>query len=84
MVVWMARNLKNSIDDSHMVKCPNCGHVFDVNYTCNRCGHVWVPRENAEPKVCPHCKSPYWNKARVRGIAKPIEVKKVNGKKGKK
>ncbi len=27
---------------------------------CKRCGNEWVPRvENV--KVCPHCKSPYWD-----------------------
>lgn len=31
-------------------------------YKCERCGHIWVPRdEDKEPKVCPKCKSPYWN-----------------------
>ena len=31
-------------------------------YRCERCGHEWVPRETEhEPKVCPKCKSPYWN-----------------------
>ncbi|MEK7352938.1 MAG: hypothetical protein AABZ77_00330 [Chloroflexota bacterium] len=30
---------------------------------CERCGHEWLPRgENLEPKVCPKCKSPYWDK----------------------
>jgi len=30
---------------------------------CNRCGHNWKPR-NGDPKVCPKCNSPYWNKER--------------------
>lgn len=30
-------------------------------YKCERCDHVWVPRDEKEPKVCPKCKSPYWN-----------------------
>lgn len=31
-------------------------------YKCERCGHIWRPREGTkEPKVCPKCKSPYWN-----------------------
>ncbi len=31
--------------------------------SCKRCGHGWVPRiENI--RVCPKCKSPYWNKER--------------------
>ena len=28
---------------------------------CERCGWVWVPRK-AEVKMCPHCKSLYWQK----------------------
>lgn len=39
-------------------------------YRCERCGHEWLPREKAqEPRVCPKCKTPYWNvprKATVR------------------
>ena len=30
-------------------------------YRCERCGHEWAPRGLKEPKVCPKCKSPYWN-----------------------
>jgi len=33
-------------------------------YHCERCAHEWVPRASSgtdEPKVCPKCKSPYWN-----------------------
>lgn len=36
-------------------------------YRCLRCGHEWLPRDREtteEPKVCPHCKNPYWNKPR--------------------
>ena len=34
-------------------------------FRCERCGHDWVPREQEqEPKVCPKCKSPYWNRPR--------------------
>jgi len=29
---------------------------------CCRCDHTWIPRaNNPDPKVCPACKSPYWN-----------------------
>lgn len=31
-------------------------------YKCERCGHEWIPRENTKkPRVCPKCKSPYWD-----------------------
>lgn len=37
---------------------------------CERCHHVWVPRSaEDEPRVCPKCKSPYWN-APKRATAK--------------
>ena len=32
-------------------------------FYCERCKHVWLPRKNSlsNPKVCPKCKSPYWD-----------------------
>jgi len=30
-------------------------------YQCGRCEHKWVPKIESEPRVCPKCKSPYWN-----------------------
>lgn len=30
-------------------------------YRCERCDHEWVPRVDHSPRVCPKCKSPYWN-----------------------
>jgi DNA-directed RNA polymerase subunit RPC12/RpoP len=37
-----------------------------LGYKCERCGHEWIPRGDVErdPRVCPKCKSPYWNKPR--------------------
>ena len=36
-----------------------------LQYECERCGHLWIPREkNVEPKVCPKCKTPYWDTPR--------------------
>ncbi len=40
-------------------------------YRCERCGHTWVPRTERRPTICPRCKSPYWDKARLR----PVEAK---------
>ena len=38
-------------------------------FTCERCGHEWIPRKpwkegDPLPTVCPKCKSPYWNRPR--------------------
>ena len=34
-----------------------------MGYECTRCAHKWVPKVmgSEEPRVCPKCKSPYWN-----------------------
>ena len=33
-----------------------------------RCGHEWLPREQGEkPRVCPKCKSPYWDRTKHQG-----------------
>jgi hypothetical protein len=29
---------------------------------CLRCTYQWLPRSTGLPTICPHCKSPYWNK----------------------
>ena len=48
-----------------------------MGYRCERCGHEWIPREREElqePKVCPKCKSPYWNKPRKAGTPMTYEA----------
>ncbi|MFN2543331.1 MAG: hypothetical protein ABR600_02000 [Actinomycetota bacterium] len=38
---------------------------IEVNgYRCARCGHEWVPRKAEHPRVCPRCKSPFWDRER--------------------
>jgi Zn finger protein HypA/HybF involved in hydrogenase expression len=32
--------------------------------TCKRCEHTWTPRKS-EIRICPKCKSPYWDKERA-------------------
>jgi hypothetical protein len=33
-------------------------------YRCERCGHEWVPRGDEPPRICPSCKSPYFDRMR--------------------
>jgi hypothetical protein len=34
-----------------------------MGFRCDRCGHEWIPRNTAgEPRVCPKCHSPWWNR----------------------
>jgi DNA-directed RNA polymerase subunit RPC12/RpoP len=44
-------------------------------FKCERCGQIWTSRntkdkpedpEKYQPKVCPKCKSPYWNTPRKK------------------
>jgi DNA-directed RNA polymerase subunit RPC12/RpoP len=35
-----------------------------INKECLRCNYTWESRIKEEPKQCPHCHSPYWNKPR--------------------
>ncbi|GAI42616.1 unnamed protein product, partial [marine sediment metagenome] len=29
-------------------------------------GHKWHPRKPVKPKVCPKCKSPYWDMEKTK------------------
>jgi Zn finger protein HypA/HybF involved in hydrogenase expression len=45
--------------------------------TCQRCAHKWFPR-STEVVICPHCKSPYWDKKKHRiSKTKAIKSEKV-------
>jgi predicted Zn-ribbon and HTH transcriptional regulator len=41
-------------------------------HLCGRCGHKWLPKEEKKDKlkVCPKCKSPYWDMPRRLDIVK--------------
>ena len=44
-----------------------------IGQQCKRCEHTWLPREALqEPRVCPKCKSPYWNRLRQNRIKEEI------------
>ena len=48
--------------------CPKCNSEF-TTAECTRCGHRWRPRTPLTeriPKVCPKCKSPYWDRERTK------------------
>lgn len=46
-----------------------------MGYRCDRCGHEWIPRGDSEeePRTCPKCRSPYWNKPRKNAIPMTYE-----------
>lgn len=54
-------------------------------YNCLRCGHAWFPRSpvaadaaipgEAIPRVCPKCKSPYWNRPKRSAEIREAEAR---------
>lgn len=47
-----------------------------AGYRCTRCGWDWIPqwRRKARPKVCPACKSPYWDVERGQRLGRPKKI----------
>jgi len=37
-----------------------------TGFRCARCAWEWLPRTARRPTICPHCKSPYWDRERER------------------
>jgi len=50
--------------------------ILDNILTCSRCVYSWVPKGKKNPKYCPNCKSPYWNKPRKRINKESIQENK--------
>lgn len=49
-------------------------NVDRVFVSCLRCNWSWPLRNpKKDPKTCPKCKSPYWNKQRKKTIIDEIE-----------
>jgi len=36
-------------------------------YSCQKCLHKWLPRKGVPPRVCPACKSAWWQIAKNTG-----------------
>ena len=38
-----------------------------MGFRCERCAHEWVARrrEGKQPRICPKCKSAYWDRHKV-------------------
>ena len=63
VAMWQLDNLPSSWYSFNMTK------TFEMpTLSCLRCGHTWIPRRPQEPKKCPRCASPYWNKPKWKGL----------------
>ena len=52
---------------------PTVSREADIRIvSCGRCTHKWATRLEFGPKHCPGCKTPYWNKNRVRKVERPL------------
>ena len=78
-VVWYcktchgARHRVINRTPGHTLLTPLSGRLVRMEvheYTCERCGFVWLSTPGIDdpptPKGCRSCRSPAWNKARVR------------------
>ena len=45
--------------------------------TCLRCDHRWTPRNLGKPRVCPVCRSPWYDRISKKGNYKRKEIKCV-------
>lgn len=52
-------------------------HITIPQWTCLRCGHVWVGRIERPPARCPKCSSPRWNTPRRTPKAAPALTEKM-------
>ena len=51
-------------------------NIMVTGFRCERCDHEWIPRNgNRQPKVCPKCKSPYWDRPRKHDLKRKKEMK---------
>jgi hypothetical protein len=48
----------------YLEKRPGGPQIAPAVCTCLRCGHTWTQRSDERPRICPKCKSPYWDKPR--------------------
>ena len=55
------------VENNNSMKKEEEGYnVLILGNRCFRCGHKWVQREKEKPRICPKCKSPYWDKPKTK------------------
>lgn len=59
----LCRGWFTAADTTRRPVCPACRAPV-IRYHCIRCDHEWNPMRSAPPRICPTCKSPYWNRPR--------------------
>ena len=49
-----------------------------MQYKCQRCNHSWKPRKKQKPRVCPSCKSAYWDTPTKKISKDFVDITKKN------
>ena len=58
----MFNNMSNSKENRGKKEVAGA-NINLIGNKCYRCGHEWLPRnKNSQSRVCPKCKSPYWDR----------------------
>jgi rubrerythrin len=57
-------NIKSVIPELKIIPIPKIINGLPT-WTCNHCGHLWVPRLRKIPLTCPKCKSKNWFKEHI-------------------
>lgn len=57
------------------------GRMTFAGYVCDRCEHKWAARYETKPRLCPNCKTTYWDTPTRREIALKKATKKIYGDK---
>ncbi|MXZ62375.1 MAG: hypothetical protein F4Y98_01885 [Chloroflexi bacterium] len=66
LIIYVQRCRHTGRYESAMAQVP----ITVMGYRCERCDHEWIPRSRKrEPRVCPKCKSPYWDRPRTTATA---------------
>jgi hypothetical protein len=53
--------------ESTAINDPNvCDEIVLPVLKCTRCKHKWIPRTSNNPRFCPNCNSPYWDKPKIK------------------
>ena len=54
-------------ENNNSMKKEGVGYdVLILGNKCYRCNHRWVQREKDKPRICPKCKSPYWDRPKTK------------------
>ena len=58
----------------------NTDEISIIQLECKRCYWTWYPRKPVRPRVCPKCKSPYWDRDYEKVISSDRKARRWDSK----